>query len=160
MMLEDFQLRSQFCSWLAGECVVVSRKRNRLAVAQTLRLKAGGASGSALEHASRSFRSVMFLIILFLVQSHLALLTSVRYQSFLTPPHSNSRMRWLLISILGCSGWTISPSTTPGPRCGATTSRIRIACGQQWATSGCRLCVICLGVALPAVKPFQPCLTS
>ena len=59
-MLEDSKLRTRFCSWLAGECLVVSRKRNRLSVATTLSLKSGGASRSTLEQASRSFRYVMF----------------------------------------------------------------------------------------------------
>src|SRR6185437_15921768 len=59
-MLKDSKLRSRFCSWLAGECLVVSRKWNRLSVATTLSLKSGGASRSALEQASRSFRYVMF----------------------------------------------------------------------------------------------------
>ena len=60
VILEDTKLRSQFCSWLAGECLRVSRKRNRLAVATTLILKAGGASRSALELASRCFRYAKF----------------------------------------------------------------------------------------------------
>src|SRR2546423_3698825 len=59
-MLEDVKLRSGFCSWVAGECRVMSRKRNRLALAQTFMLKAGGSNRSSLELTSRSFRFVLF----------------------------------------------------------------------------------------------------
>src|SRR5215467_6747643 len=57
-MLTDSKLRPSFVSWLAGECRVVSRKRNRLALSQTLLMKAGGSSRSSLELASRQVRFV------------------------------------------------------------------------------------------------------
>src|SRR5215470_18094986 len=58
LMLTDSKLRPSFVSWLAGECRVVGRKRNRLALSQTLLMKAGGSSRSSLELASRQVRFV------------------------------------------------------------------------------------------------------
>src|SRR6185437_10015709 len=101
-----------------------------------------------------------FTIIFFLVRSHLPLLPIGPYQSCLVELLCNSRGRWLLMPSLDCNGWTISPSITSGPRCGATTSRIRIACELLWDISACRLCATCPGVTFPLVIPFQPCLTS
>ena len=56
IIVEDAKLRATFVSWLAGECRIVSRKRNRLAKAEALLLRAGGASRSAMEHAATLHR--------------------------------------------------------------------------------------------------------
>ena len=48
MLLQKSSNRSAFLAWLAGELRRISQKRNKLAILQTLELKSGGASRSAL----------------------------------------------------------------------------------------------------------------
>ena len=59
LILSDSELRAGFVSWVAGECRVVNRKRNRLALSQTLLAKAGGSSKSSMELASQQTRSIV-----------------------------------------------------------------------------------------------------
>jgi len=60
LILEDYKLQCGFVSWLAGECRLVSRKRNHLAVTESLVAKAGGSSNSAMTRASKSHRLFLF----------------------------------------------------------------------------------------------------
>ena len=52
IILEDHKLKLAFVSWLAGECRVVSRKRNRLALTESFLLKSGGSSRTSLTRSS------------------------------------------------------------------------------------------------------------
>ena len=56
LLLQMSQLRSQFLAWLAGEMRLLSQKRNKLAWLETLDLKTGGATTSALELAKTKSR--------------------------------------------------------------------------------------------------------
>ena len=56
ILLEDGRLVTSFVSWLAGECRVVSRKRNRLALGDSMRMKDGGASKSSITYFSKVTR--------------------------------------------------------------------------------------------------------
>src|SRR6185437_12474159 len=53
ILLEDRRLTASFVTWLAGECRVVSRKRNRLALGDSMKMKAGGASKSSITYFSK-----------------------------------------------------------------------------------------------------------
>jgi hypothetical protein len=60
-LLQMSHLRSQFLSWLAGEMRHLSQKRNKLAWLETLDLKTGGATGSALKIANKKSRCIPLL---------------------------------------------------------------------------------------------------
>ena len=51
IVLEDDDYSSAFVSWVASHCLNLSQKKNRLALYNSLILKAGGASQSALAFA-------------------------------------------------------------------------------------------------------------
>jgi len=56
LLLQMTDLRSQFLAWLAGEMRLLSQKRNKLAWLETLQLKVGGATGSALKMSNKKSR--------------------------------------------------------------------------------------------------------
>ena len=56
LLLQMSHLRSQFLAWLAGEMRLLSQKRNKLAWLETLDLKTGGATTSALKMANKKSR--------------------------------------------------------------------------------------------------------
>ena len=56
LLLRMIDLRSQFLAWLAGEMRLLSQKRNKLAWLETLDLKIGGATGSALKMSNKKSR--------------------------------------------------------------------------------------------------------
>ena len=83
-MLEDSKLLSGFISWLAGECRVVSRKRNRLAPSQMLLVKTGGSSRSSLELSANKFRFLLTFTLLSLAASSIVSPSTFyrRFESF------------------------------------------------------------------------------
>src|SRR5690242_645596 len=65
VIMQDSKLQRGFLSWIAGECRVVSRKRNRLALSETLLNKVGGSSKSSLLHSAQQHRLFGFAMIFF-----------------------------------------------------------------------------------------------
>jgi len=57
-LLQMSDLRSQFLAWLASEMRFVSQKQNKLAWLETLDLKTGGASTSALKLSYKKTRCI------------------------------------------------------------------------------------------------------
>jgi len=74
MILEDYKIQCGFVSWIASECRLKSRKRNHLAVTESLVAKAGGSSNSALTRASKSHRLMFSFFLMIWVLVHLFLL--------------------------------------------------------------------------------------
>lgn len=54
IVLDDIDYSSRFVSWVATQCLDLSQKKNRLALYNSLMLKAGGASQAALSHTKKS----------------------------------------------------------------------------------------------------------
>ena len=61
LLLQMSDLRSGFLAWLAGEMRLVSQKQNKLAWLETLDLKIGGASTSALKLSYKKTRCIPLL---------------------------------------------------------------------------------------------------
>ena len=61
LLLQMTDLRSQFLAWLAGEMRLLSQKRNKLAWLETLELKTGGATSSALKMSNQKSRCIPLL---------------------------------------------------------------------------------------------------
>ena len=58
--LADEDLKIRFVSWIGIETQRISQKKNRLAVFNSLLLKASGASHSAVSHLKSSFGYTVF----------------------------------------------------------------------------------------------------
>ena len=140
MILEDYKIQCGFVSWIASECRLKSRKRNHLAVTESMVAKAGGSSNSALTRASKSHRFMFYfaygvvLVQLFILQhcigisAHLFTQLVRRFKS----------LCWMTMCS-DCIGWTTLRKIMLQIPCFPIANCSRPVCGQLMHSKSFRL---------------------